>query len=295
MHAKIILLIIRLFSRLPLSTAQLLGGLLGWLMYLLPNREKHVARVNITHCFPKLSPAEQDRLLKKGLIESAKGIVEMPGIWFGKHKRWIERVEIGTGKGLFEEALAQDKGVIVAGPHQGNWDLTLLYLATLSPVTALFKPPKYEELNEILKMGRSQTGAHLVSTSALGVKELFGSLRKKQVAGILCDQEPKVGGKQGGVFAPFFGKPAFSMILLNRFARKTGAPVLFLYTERLPRGKGFRAHWFKAPPEIADEDPIVGAEAMNRALETCIRHCPSQYLWSYKRFQTQPEGKSRLY
>jgi len=79
-------------------------------------------------------------------------------------------------------------------------------------------------------------------------------------------------------------------VLVNRMAEKTGAPVLFWYMERLKGGRRYRIHWLAAPDGIADADPVVAATAMNQALEQCIRRCPSQSLWSYKRFYTRPEG-----
>ena len=50
------------------------------------------------------------------------------------------------------------------------------------------------------------------------------------------------------MFAPFFGVPALTMVLLSRLARSTGATVLFAFAERLPRGGGFCLHFLEAPP-----------------------------------------------
>ena len=35
--------------------------------------------------------------------------------------------------------------------------------------------------------------------------------------------------------------------------------------------------------------------AMNRAIEQSITIDPAQYLWSYRRFKTQPEGEADFY
>jgi KDO2-lipid IV(A) lauroyltransferase len=35
--------------------------------------------------------------------------------------------------------------------------------------------------------------------------------------------------------------------------------------------------------------------AVNRAVEDCIAIDPAQYLWSYRRFKTQPEGVPDFY
>ena len=112
---------------------------------------------------------------------------------------------------------------------------------------------------------------------------------------ILPDQQPKSRRRGAGVFAPFFGVPALTMVLLGRLARKTGAAVVFSFAERLPGNAGYRAHWVEAPAAIADADPVRAAAALNQGVEQCVRICPEQYQWSYKRFQARPEGESEVY
>jgi KDO2-lipid IV(A) lauroyltransferase len=84
--------------------------------------------------------------------------------------------------------------------------------------------------------------------------------------------------------------PALTMLLANRLARKTGAKVVFAYAERLSGGRGYHIHYLPADEQIKDDDPLVAATALNHGVESIIRLLPSQYQWSYKRFQIQPEG-----
>ena len=74
---------------------------------------------------------------------------------------------------------------------------------------------------------------------------LVQGLERGEYAGILPDQEPKA--ETGAVFAPFFGVPAYTMLLVNRLARRTGARVIFLFAERLGPREGFRVHCIAAP------------------------------------------------
>ena len=97
------------------------------------------------------------------------------------------------------------------------------------------------------------------------------------------------------MFAPFFGYPALTMVLINRLARKTGAPVVFTYVERLPAAGGYRMSFLPAPEGIDDPDPEIAAAALNLGVESCIRRCPEQYQWSYKRFSVRPDGAPSPY
>jgi KDO2-lipid IV(A) lauroyltransferase len=47
--------------------------------------------------------------------------------------------------------------------------------------------------------------------------------------------------------------------------------------------------------EIHSDDVLVSLTAMNRAIERCVAIDPAQYLWSYRRFKSQPEGAESFY
>jgi len=283
----LLLWFIKGMSKLSPGVAQIVGGLIGRLFILFPNREQRAARTNIELCFPELSDFEKNQLLRRSLVESTKTMAEMPGFWQGKINRWLPLVHDPQGSAVLKEMLADGKGVIVAGPHLGSWEATGLFLAGLAPVTTLYRPPRYKALGALIFKGRSRTGAKLVATDASGVKALYKTLRTGGMVAILPDQQPK--SIRGAVFAPFFGEPALTMELISRLAKKTGAPVVFCFSERLPKGQGYRVHWVMAPEGIDDSDPEIAATALNKGVEICVRICPEQYQWSYKRFRMHPD------
>ena len=84
------------------------------------------------------------------------------------------------------------------------------------------------------------------------------------------------------------------MTLLSRLARKSGAPVLLTWADRLPNGD-FELHFREASPEVADADDEIATAALNRDVEAVIRSRPAQYLWTYRRFTIQPDGKPSPY
>ena len=221
--------------------------------------------------------------------------MEMPGVWFGDPEEWLAKVQPGDGFNLPKTFLDQGKGLIIAAPHLGLWEAGVHYLAKISPVTVLYRPPREQILEEIIKSGRSRGGARLVPTTAQGVKMLYQALRKGEMVAILPDQEPKAAGRSAGVFAPLFGQPALTMVLLGRLARKTGAAVIYTYVERLSLGRGYRMHFLSAPDTISHADPAVAAAALNQGIENCVRRCPAQYQWTYKRFNATPVGRGSPY
>jgi len=133
---------------------------------------------------------------------------------------------------------------------------------------------------------RSRFGARLVPANAQGVRALLKALRRGELVAILPDQEPRFGQ---GVFAPFFGQPAYTLSLVGKLLRKTGAKAVMGYMERLPDHAGYRIHYLPAPEGVADADPIKAATALNQGVEQCARALPAQYQWSYRRFRRQPD------
>jgi len=110
-------------------------------------------------------------------------------------------------------------------------------------------------------------------------------LRRGDAVGMLPDQAPARGE---GVWAPFFGRMAYTVTLPGKLAAQSGAPVLLTAAQRLPRGRGWRVHFVRVPQPLPDT-PEAQAALFNAAMETLIRRFPTQYLWSYNRYKT-PRG-----
>ncbi len=110
---------------------------------------------------------------------------------------------------------------------------------------------------------------------------MIRALRAGGTVGLLPDQVPPEGL---GVWAPFFGRPAYTMTLAARLALQTGAQVCLAWGERLPRGAGYRVR-VSGLGEPLPEDAAEAAAAINRAMERLILQCPEQYLWGYARYK----------
>lgn len=285
--------LIKLFALLPLPLVRALGWLLGWLLYLLPNRERHNARVNLRLAFPDMPAPQRRALLRRVLRENTRTMLEMPAAWCRPADYWMRHIEIADGGALMREKLALGRGVLVAAPHQGNWEVGVHALASLAPATILYRPPRQAGLEDVIVAGRSRQNATLVPIGAAAIRAMYGALKGGEMVVILPDQQPKP-GRGAGVFAPFFGQPALTMTLFARLARRSGAPVLLTWAERLPGGR-YRLHFHDADAALADQDDEIAASALNGAVEAVVRTRPEQYLWTYRRYGHQPDGRPSPY
>jgi KDO2-lipid IV(A) lauroyltransferase len=297
MRARAVRAIVALLAALPWPVLHGLGWLIGRGAARCSSRAGLIADINLRVCLPRLSETERNRLWRRSLIENARTLIEMPKMWRGDPERWASLVRPVTpdNEELPRRALAQGKGLLVIAPHLGNWEVGILYLPRIAPVTALYRPPREKAMADIMLAGRSAAGGTLVPTSVSGIKTLYQALKRGEIVCILPDQQPKGGEGGGNLFVPFFGHQALTITLLSRLARKSGAPVLSLFYERLPGRQGFRQHWLQPPQAIYSSDEKTSVAAMNQAIEECIAICPEQYQWSYKRFATRPPGMVSLY
>lgn len=279
--------LIRLGGRLPLSVLQRLGAAFGWLVWRLPTTPRRKAQATLSHVQTQLGAETRQQLLKSALIETGKAVFEVAHIWNGDPHQALRLVREVRGGGLFDRALANDRGLIVAAPHLGCWELLNFWLCARTPIAIAYRPPRQAALEPLLLRARGALAAEQVAAEGTaGVRKLFRRLRDGGVVGILPDQRPNQGE---GEFAPFFGTPARTMVLLSRLAQRTGAEVLFAFAERLPKAQGFRIHVLPAPETIADADLPTAVAALNQGVEACVRLAPAQYQWAYKRYAGSPE------
>jgi len=284
--------LIVLFSWMPLRLNQMLGSAIGHLLYWIPNSNRRVAKINLQQVYPNLSAKEQSTLLKANLIETAKATTELGPVWCWDSNKLLSLIKEVKGQALIDEAVKKGKGIIFLAPHQGSWELTGTYLSALYPSTFLYKPPNVPSIEEFMVNSRGRFGAKLAPTDARGVRLLMKALKNNEISAILPDQDP---GTSGGVYAPFFGRPARTMTLISKLVQKTDCACLFVVMKRLPKAQGYVLHVLPADEKLASVNAEEATQALNSGVEACIAIAPEQYLWSYKRYRKPPPGVKDIY
>lgn len=279
-----------LLGRLPWPLQRRLGDGLAWVWRRRDARESRVARINLQIAYPELLTSQREALHQAVLRTTARQFLETLRLWTRPHAENLAQIRDIQGQALFDAALASGKGLIVAAPHHGNWELLNQWLAARTQIAVLYRPPDSAVGEDFLRRVRADVDARVTQVRADGapaVRQLLRLLKDGGVVGILPDQQPKVGD---GVFAPFFGEQALTMTLLGRLAARTGATVLFAWCERIGPGPAFALRIAQAPAEVSDPDPQVAAAALNAQVECIARRDPAQYQWTYKRWRARPDN-----
>lgn len=271
-------LLFRIGARLPLPLLHGLGALLGWASFLLSPRYRRRLLDNA-----RLAAVPRADLLAS-VAQSGRLVTELPRLWFGRPVpvRW-------DGAQHIDEARARGAGLLFLTPHLGCFEITAQAYAQRygadRPMTVLYRPARQPWLQDLVAGARQRPGLMTAPTTLAGVKQLIKALRAGEAVGLLPDQVPPEGL---GVWAPFFGREAYTMTLSARLARSADAQVLLAWGERLSWGRGFVVHVRPLDehlPEGLSDDPQRAAQQVNQAMEGLVRECPRQYLWSYNRYK----------
>ncbi len=273
--------LLRLVARLPLSWLHCAGAALGWLVYWISPVYAARLRENIHASGVCGDAAACAALQRQAVAETGKAVTELIKVWFGADEKLPGLVRCDTWQ-VVEEARRAGKGLIFLTPHLGCFEISSLYVGQHMPITVLYRPPKLTWVEPLMVAGRSRGQARVAPANLKGVRLLYRALQQGQAIGLLPDQAPGVGE---GEWADFFGRPAYTMTLVGRLQKATGAAVVMAHTERLQGGRGYQLHFWPVLREPLD------AATLNRKVEEVVRVCPAQYLWGYNRYKIPAGAK----
>jgi len=272
-------LLLKPLALLPLPTIHKLGTTLGNILYLLMPQAKTVITENLTQSGLVPQGTELKSLIKLNMAEAGKSLLESLALWQKDEQELLSWVKPCADWHVVEEAIAKKKGIIFLTPHMGCFEITSIFYGAHHPITVLYRRPKLHWLHALTVAGRTRRQVKLAPANLQGVRNLIQALKRGEAVGILPDQVP---GRGEGEWAPFFGKPAYTMTLVGKLAEKTGATVIMVFGERLSNGKGFQVHMTKL------EDGAVTTPALlNQAIEQQVSKNITQYLWQYPRYRVR--------
>jgi KDO2-lipid IV(A) lauroyltransferase len=272
-----------------------LGALLGGLAWLV----SPVFRRTLRHNADLAGVSAADR--RRSVAEAGRMLTELPRLWLRPADQRIADPLRWEGAELIEQQLGQPGGLLLLTPHMGSFEMAGQAVAerfgSRQPMTVLYRPARQAWLRELEETARARPGMATAPANLAGVRQMIRALRRGETVGLLPDQVPP-GGQ--GVWAPFFGQPAYTMTLAARLAQQTGAQILVLWCERLGPHEGYVVRVSPLPQPLPSEAAsdealqVACATAINRAMEQLILQNPSQYLWPYQRYK-EPRGSGMVH
>jgi len=193
--------------------------------------------------------------------------------------------------GNIDKALEKGRGVIMALPHIGNWEILGAALVNAGyPLHSFFLAQKENEIGGVLDYFRRYSGITLYDRDRGGIKGLK-ALRSGEILGMIADQD----GANNGVYMDFLGHWVSMPAGPANWSLKTGAALVPLFSIRQGHGQKYNGMIL---PALPDENPdlphneqvIARTLRLARWMEEIILAFPHQYLWFYDRFKPRHES-----
>ena len=191
--------LLRLLARLPLSWLHCAGAAFGWAVYGLSPKYRLRLKENLYASGVCDAEPTYKALLHQVVAETGKGVTELIAVWFGPDEKISGWVRCDTW-GVVETARRGGKGLIFLTPHLGCFEISALYGAQRLPITVLYRPPKLRWLEPLMVAGRSRWLSTVAPATLRGVRMLYKALQRGEAVGLLPDQAPGVG--EGAWAAP---------------------------------------------------------------------------------------------
>ena len=110
---NVLIAVLRLFARLPLSWVRVAGHGLGWLLWHLARKRRRIVLVNLKQCLPELSAPEREALAYRHFVAFGQSVMDRSWLWHApealvrQRLRWVGDVQ----------ALQQPGPLVMFAPH----------------------------------------------------------------------------------------------------------------------------------------------------------------------------------
>lgn len=273
-----------LLGQLPWNLLLWLGRQIGKLVWHLGGSRRRVIETNIALCFPHLSSAQQETLAYQAMISTGETLTETAGVTFNSRIDLGQRLQI-TGLENLQQALAENRGVLMLGMHFNSIDVGSRLLGKVLPFSVVYRPNNNPVIDWLIKRARKEV-EHYVDRNDL--RGLVRHLRAGRAVWYAPDQAY---GLKHAVFAPFFGVPAATITATSRIVKMSGALVVPVAHYRLPHGQ-YRIEFGPVLDNFPSGDDLTDTTRINQTIEHYVLKAPEQYLWVHRRFKHQPDGSN---
>ncbi|UZD59332.1 LpxL/LpxP family Kdo(2)-lipid IV(A) lauroyl/palmitoleoyl acyltransferase [Shewanella algae] len=281
----------RLTLLLPLKWQMKLGSGIGLLAMKLAGSRVNTAKRNLELCFPQMSEAERETLLRRNFQETGKAIFDTINAWWWSNDKVQKHMQI-KGQEHVEQTLGAGQGVILFAVHCLPLEMGARIFGQFQPGVGVYRPHNNPVMEYLQVKGRLRSNKALVPKRDL--RQMVRCLRNPDVIWYTADQDF---GRSSAIFIPFFAVPDAATITGGTTLAKLGkAKVLPFFVERNDDDTGYNIEIQAPLDNFPGENEVEDAKRGNGIVEQLISRNPAQYMWLHRRFKTRPnESDPSLY
>ena len=275
-------LLVFLFWIMPFPVLYLLSDFTAFVLYRVIGYRKDVILENIDKSFPDWSASKKTKLVRDFYTHLADILLE--GIkGYSMSKAQLNRRFKYLNPEVLQADYDQGKHVFLMPAHYGNWEWAVLTIPIpLShQVLGVYKPLRAVLIEKFVGRRRSRFGLQLIP-----IKDTRSTMNNPPdfpaVYIMMSDQHPSSRNK--AIWVNFLGRDTACLHGADHYARKFDYPVYYMYIRRVKRG------YYEATFELIHASPrALGPSDLIQQymgiLEQEIKHKPSDWLWSHRRWK----------
>ncbi|MFL0811468.1 MAG: lysophospholipid acyltransferase family protein [Agarilytica sp.] len=298
LHPKYLVLIVVLAffwlqAHLPYAWQIRLGKRFGLALGVVARKVKRVVRVNIELCYPALEQSQQRELIQNTMRELGVSIYETFIVWFRDHRKFLRGRYHVEGEEYLQDAVGQDRGIILLSSHYGSVDLNGALLAELDRGQRNFVGTFRQTdafVNTFLNYSRGKFCSAMYAAS--DQRNIVRTLKDKHVLWYAPDIEVR---NKNSAFVDFMGVPASTTLAISKLARLTNAIVLPVAHYRENDKPEYHVKIFPPLAPFPTEDAVADTRKVNEAIEKILAPHPERYWWAIKRFKRKVGRGKRSY
>ncbi|MCS5421396.1 MULTISPECIES: lysophospholipid acyltransferase family protein [Psychrilyobacter] len=275
---------VKLLMMFPEKTRYNFAEKLGIMGYHLIKKRRMIALANLKLAFPEKTDEERVELAKKNYKVLTKAYLS--SLWimdyiFDETKVNVENYHI------LDEAVAENKGLIIATMHMGNLEASLK-ITEKYRLSDVVKAQRNPYIDEYITKNRSQLNFNMIKKSKSTPKELLKVIKNKEILALFSDHRDK------GTTVNFFGRDTIAPTGAIHFALKFKVPLVFGYSI-LNENNTNTVKIIKRIELIETgnlkDDVRVNTQNLIHLMEEAIRENPEQWMWFHDRWRLSKEFK----
>jgi len=177
------------------------------------------------------------------------------------------------GREHLDRAMMENKGLIIATAHLGNWELSGLGLSLMGyPITTIAGEQLNDGWSESVKEWKREHGIRVLSPKR-SLRHLYRDLRSGRIVVLHMDGDLY----SNGIPLTFLGKAVHMPRGPAHLSRITGSPICFAFCMRRQRDRLEIVVREPFPPPRSEQEEIDITKKLGSEIEECILAEPAQW------------------
>ena len=253
---------------------------------------RKIVLINLKLAFPELSEEKRDSIARANYRWFARFCIDVLNMdaWVGHTSKVTQFHNLN----ILDDALEENKGVLLVSGHFGNWEMIPPSLAELGYQVSMYVGRQTNPLtNKLQNKSRANFGIETIDKGKKATLQMSRALASNKIIAMLIDQNDN----KSDLFVNFFSKLASSSKGTAAFHLLRKSPIILVTCVYSAEKYDitFKRISCKLTGEQKNDTQQI-TQNITTEFEKVIRKYPEQYFWMHRRWRARPpEDSEKIY